>query len=132
MKKLNLTDFGTVLLKLRNSVGWTQMCVSQNLGISQKSYSDLENNHTELSLLRFLQVSAVFNVHPFAVLQGIIEQVPEWNVPPSSTDDLVKEIDKLIAQNEFLKSQNQSLIEICKKQSDKPCVNHQKENDNIS
>lgn len=47
----------------RNRLGYSQDYVALKLGISQKSYSNLENNITKLSIIRLLDLAELLEIN---------------------------------------------------------------------
>lgn len=60
---------GASIRKLRVLKGYSQEYVADTLSISQKSYSLLENDKTEISLTRLERVAEVFEVSLFQILE---------------------------------------------------------------
>jgi len=54
--------------KIRTLRNYTQQFMAQELGISQKSYSNIENNIHTLSMERFLKIASILGVSPAELL----------------------------------------------------------------
>jgi len=54
--------------KIRVLKNYTQQFMAQELGISQKSYSNIENNVHTLSMERFLKIASILEVTPAELL----------------------------------------------------------------
>ena len=52
-------QIGTRIKNLREEKNFSQMYLSQRLGLSQKAYSKLENNETKLSVPNLLKIAEV-------------------------------------------------------------------------
>jgi len=103
---LHIERLSTVLLKARTRKGYSQTYLAQKLGISQKAYSYIESGHCRLEINRFLKIAHITETHPMQFIEKIIEGVPSWKGIESKDETNAKEIEKLIAQIVYLKSEN--------------------------
>ncbi len=57
---------------LRKVKGYSQLYMSQQLHISQRAYSSLENGHTKISLIRAVQIAKILEVSMDALTKDIV------------------------------------------------------------
>lgn len=109
----------TILLKTRVSRGYSQTYLARKLGITQKAYSNIESGHCKLDLIRFLKIAHYTETHPIQLIEKIISGNPSWGTNDAKEKALNQDIEKLIAEIKFLKSENQFLKNTINKLLDK-------------
>lgn len=102
--KLISSKLGATLLKTRVSKGFSQTYIAQSLLISQKTYSNIESGKCRLDLLKFLKIAECTETHPMHFIDKIIEGKPSWADNNMKEKELTLEIEKLKAENNYLKS----------------------------
>lgn len=62
------TKIGAKIRKTRELKGYSQECMATSLGITQNSYSKLENQKTKLSLERISSISKILEIDPLDLI----------------------------------------------------------------
>jgi transcriptional regulator with XRE-family HTH domain len=62
------TKIGAKIRKIRELKGFSQEYMASSLGITQNSYSKLENQKTRLSLKRLNNISKILELDPYIYL----------------------------------------------------------------
>lgn len=94
-----------LLMKARNSKGYSQTYMAQQLRISQKAYSYLESGHCRLDITRLLEIAHLTETHPMHFIEKISEGTPSWETIELKEISLTKEVEQLEKQIFFLKSE---------------------------
>ncbi len=61
-------QLGRNLRKLRELNDYSQEYMAGKLGVSQVTYSRIENNKTKLDVLRLIKIAEILNVNPFVLI----------------------------------------------------------------
>lgn len=59
---------GDIFKKIRVEKGLKQETIAEYLSISQKAYSKIENNHTKITLEKFLKFSEAVGMNPEEII----------------------------------------------------------------
>lgn len=105
---------GTLIKKIRESKGYSQEYIADEINISQSAYSDLENNKTKLDLVRLQKIANVLQVNLTSILNGInaLDLVNKsFEFHPNSSHYFFKQ---LIVQYEKRLKEKDEIIELLK------------------
>jgi len=98
-----------LIIKARIGKGFSQTFMASQLGISQKSYSQLESGEIRMGLQRFLQIVHTTEMHPMVLINKITKGAAYWDTADTQETALSKEIVRLNDEIRFLKSENSFL-----------------------
>jgi len=123
--KLNL---GNKIKILREIKGFTQEAIASEIGISQQAFRKIETGECKVDLLRAAKIAKSLNIE----LEGLINFQPanylnncnqsgvintNNNLPDKFVEQLEKQIDLMNKELDFLREQNDNLMEILKRKS---------------
>lgn len=113
-------ETGVRIRKIREYRNYTQQHMAEILGISQNAYSKIESGNTKLSTDRLEDIAKVLDV-PYEAILNSEKQI--FNIENNQIDRFYGYIENLQEANseliQSIKDQNQLLIEVLKKLSDK-------------
>ena len=114
----------SIILKARSKKGYSQIFMAKQLGISQKTYSYIESGHSMPDIIKFLKIAYHTELHPMHFIAKISEGNSAWDCGDLREIEMSKEIEKLEAHINYLKSQNIFLKETVAKQLEKLLENN--------
>lgn len=110
-----------IIRKTRKQNDLSQIQISHKLCITQKTYSKLEADQGNMSLIQFLRILHVLHLHPMEVINQIVAENPSWCDKKSVEGVLKNEIAELRIRNDELKSENVILRKQIDNLLKKPC-----------
>jgi len=93
---------------IRELKNFTQEYVANQLGISVRGYSKIENGETHLTLRRLEEIAIILGTSPIEIMQFD----PVSAISTSSTTNDSNNSDLLLQTLEYLKEQNKKLLEL--------------------
>lgn len=64
---------GKLIRKQRLQIGYSQEYMAMELGISSKTYINIENDKSKIDLERFIQLSKILEINPIGFLQDHLQ-----------------------------------------------------------
>lgn len=95
-----MTNITFCIRKLREEKNYTQEYMASQLGISTKSYSNLENSIHQLSIERLYKISEILNVPLLRILKPEVKEGDLWN---ELKELYTQQIENLREENRILK-----------------------------
>lgn len=112
-------DFGNKLRQLRLEKGYSQEYLADILKISQKTYSNIENNKSIISLGRLRQLAEAYGIELSLLLAD--GKTTPWNkdqktIPPTVSEELINQMKERIEEFKFiLREKNKQIEQLEKK-----------------
>jgi transcriptional regulator with XRE-family HTH domain len=83
------TKIGAIIRKIREFKGFSQEYMGSSLGITQNSYSKLENQKTKLSLERIHNIAEILEIDPLDLITSDENLVFNQKIQKINSNDIV-------------------------------------------
>jgi len=98
-------EMSSKIREIRKLKGFSQNDIAENLGISQRAYSKIELNETQLNWKKINQIAAILDIGVWELVDNKLEYSDKENVGVQSIGLLQQLIDKYENKIETLKQE---------------------------